>query len=81
MLAPNFLDQRTAMSNQFEGMSDVPFTYDDFETIRNLLIQTIHENLTDLDKEFLLSFENGTPAWSLDDFEAFPSVQWKLQNI
>jgi len=81
MLAPNFLDQRTAMSNQFEGMSDVPFTYDDFETVRNLLILTIHENLTDSDKEFLLSFENGTPDWSLYDFEAFPSVQWKLQNI
>src|SRR5680860_1801974 len=40
MLAPNLLDQRSAMANQFEGMSDEPFTYEDFESTRNLLIQT-----------------------------------------
>jgi hypothetical protein len=81
MLAPNLLDQRSAMANQFEGMSDEPFTYDDFETTRNLLIQTIHENLTDIDKQFLLSFENGTPDWSLYNFENYPAVQWKMQNL
>lgn len=68
MLYPNLLDQRAAMANQFDGMSDEPFTYEDFETTRNLLIQTIHENLTDSNKEFLLSFENGTPDWSLYNF-------------
>lgn len=81
MLAPNLLDQRSAMANQFEGMSDEPFTYEDFETTRNLLIQTIHENLTDTDKEFLLSFENGIPNWNLYNFENYPAVQWKLQNL
>ncbi len=81
MLYPNLLDQRAAMANQFEGMSDEPFSYEDFETTRSLLIQTIHENLTNIDKQFLLSFENGTPDWSLYDFEKFPSVQWKLQNV
>jgi len=81
MLVPNLLDQRSAMANQFDGMSDEPFTYEDFETTRNLLIKIIRENLTVYDKEFLMSFENGTPEWSLYDFENFPAVQWKLQNI
>lgn len=81
MLAPNLLDQRSAMANQFDGMSDEPFTYEDYETTRNLLLQTIYENLTDTDKEFLLSFENGTPDWSLYNFEDYPAVQWKLQNV
>ncbi len=81
MFAPNLLDQRSAMANQFDGMSDEPFTYEDFETVRNLLVQTIHENLTDTDKKFLLSFENCTPNWSLYDFEDYPAVQWKLQNL
>ncbi len=81
MLYPNLLDQRSAMANQFDGMSDEPFSYEDFETTRSLLIQTIHENLTDVDKQFLLRFENATPDWSLYDFEKFPSVQWKLQNV
>src|SRR5665811_188052 len=81
MLSPHLLDQRSAMANQFEGMSDESFTYEDFETTRNLLIQTIHENLTDTDKEFLLRFESGTPDWSLYNFENYPAVQWKLQNL
>lgn len=81
MLAPNLLDQHLAMANQFEGMSDEPFTYEDFETTRNLLIQIIHKNLTDKDKEFLLSFENGIPDWDMYDFQYYPAVQWKLQNV
>ncbi len=81
MLAPNLLDQRLAMANQFDGMSEEPFTYEDFETTRSLLIQTIHENLTDSDKEFLLRFENATPDWSLYDFKDYPAVRWKLQNL
>lgn len=81
ILYPNLLDQRAAMANQFDGMSDEPFTYEDFEATRNLLLQTIHENLTDFDKEFLLNFENGTPDWSLFNFEDYPAVQWKLRNL
>lgn len=81
MLFPNLLDQRLAMANQFDGMSEEPFTYKDFETTRNLLIQAIHKNLNNVDKQFLLSFENGTPDWSFYDFEEYPAVQWKLQNL
>ena len=81
MLYPNLLDQRSAMANQFEGMSEEDFTYEDFEATRNQLITTIHENLTDEDREFLLSFENGSPDWGLFDFKDFPAVQWKLQNV
>lgn len=81
MLTPNLLDQRSAMANQFEGMSEEEFTYEDFEARRSLLIKTIHENLTDTDKKFLLSFQNGTPDWSLLDFGDYPAVQWKLQNL
>ena len=81
MLAPNLLDQRSAMANQFEGMSTEPFTYEDLVTTRNLLIQTIHVNLTETDKEFLLSFENGIPDWNLYNFKDYPAVQWKLQNL
>ena len=81
MLTPNLLDQRSAMANQFEGMSEEEFTYEDFEATRSLLIKTIHENLTDTDKKFLLSFQNDTPDWSLLDFGDYPAVQWKLQNL
>lgn len=81
MLHPHFIDQRATLVNQFEGMGREPFTYEDFEKTREELIKAIHQNLTDKDKEFLLSFGEGTPNWDIYDFERFPAVQWKLQNL
>ncbi|PJB72880.1 MAG: nucleotidyltransferase [Alphaproteobacteria bacterium CG_4_9_14_3_um_filter_47_13] len=81
VVSPNFQDHRKAMENQFTGMSDIAFTYEDFEETREKLIKVIHAKLTDKDKEFLLSVKNVTPDWSIYDFERFPAVQWKLQNL
>lgn len=81
MLQPNLIDQREAMVNQFDGMSSKPFTYEDFEKTRETLIDTIQQSLTAKDKGFLISFSNLTPDWSIYDFERFPAVQWKLQNL
>lgn len=69
------------MTNQFEGMSNEPFTYEDYEATREKLISTILKSLTEQDKEFLLSFKSLTPNWDIYDFERFPSVQWKLLNL
>jgi len=83
-LCPNPINQTEALEKQFEGMSDVPFSYTDYENARHALVKMVNENLTEEDKEFLLSFENGTPDWTLcasGDFSAYPSVMWKLQNI
>ncbi|WP_461532473.1 nucleotidyl transferase AbiEii/AbiGii toxin family protein [Sinomicrobium sp.] len=81
MLSPNFIDQRQTLVNQFEGMSQEPFTYEDFEKARAELVNVIHQKLTDEDREFLLGFWKGTPDWSVYDFQHFPAVQWKLQNL
>jgi len=81
ILRPNLQDQRLAMTNQFEGMSEEDFSYEDYETTREKLINTIHQNLTEQDKAFLLSVKNLAPDWSIYDFEKFPAVQWKLHNL
>lgn len=81
VIRPNLQDQRQAMTNQFEGMSEEPFTYGDYETVRAQLIETIHERLTEADRKFLLGVKNLEPDWSAYDFERFPAVQWKLQNL
>ena len=81
VIAPNFQDQRSALSNQFAGMTNQAFTYDDYEVVRTTLVQTIRGSLTEEDKRFLLSVNNLTPDWNVYDFERFPSVQWKLQNL
>lgn len=81
ILDPNFIDQRQAFNNHFKGMSLEPFTYKDFEYYRRKIVDVIHQNLTDRDKTYLLSFVEGKPDWSKYNFERFPAVQWKLQNL
>ncbi len=82
--APNLINQKEAMENQFAGMSDLPFTYEDFETTRSKLITNVRNLLTDEDCRFLVSFEQGEPDWESSEYKEFreyPSVRWKLQNL
>ena len=83
-LQPNPINQKQALENQFKGMSDVPFDYADFEAARTDLIEKINQNLTNIDGEFLLSFETGSPDWEkccAGDLSNYPAIQWKLKNI
>ena len=83
-LAPNPINQTVALENQFEGMTDEPFSYEDYEMSRNNLVQVVNRGLDETDKEFLISFEDGTPDWNkccAGDLSQYPSVRWKLQNI
>lgn len=83
-LQPNSIDQTTALENQFKGMSDIPFTYKDYQETRQNIIKLVNNNLSDTDKQFLLSFEKGYPEWNkchCGDLSHYPSVMWKLTNI
>lgn len=81
LLDPNLLDQQTAFENQFRGMTTEPFSYEDFEATRKQLVTNISDSLTESDKQFLIDFTNLKPNWERYDFERFPSVQWKTQNL
>ena len=84
VLHPHLLDQRTAFDNQFQGMSDIDFTYEDFENTREKLIETVNSSLTDTDRSFLLSFKRGEPDWNLfpvKGLKDMSAVQWKLLNL
>ena len=63
-LQPNPIDQASALENQFKGMSDIEFTYNDYEDARRSLIEQVNNSLTESDKYFILSFEEGNPDWS-----------------
>jgi len=83
-LDPVFIDQREALHNQFEGMTDIPFTYEEYEETRNKLIKSVNGLLNDNDKRFLIGFEMAEPDWEHFEysyFEKYPSVQWKLINL
>jgi predicted nucleotidyltransferase component of viral defense system len=81
VIRPNFQDQRSAHENQFAGMTDDEFTYEEFEVTRERLVQVVNQSLTQKDKEFLLSVKDVNPAWDIYDFQRFPSINWKLQNL
>lgn len=83
-LQPNAIDQTEALENQFQGMSDIPFGYEDYIAERTKLQELVNSGLTDTDRKFLVSFESGNPDWELcdsGDLSGYPSVQWKLLNI
>ncbi len=81
IISPNILNQQSVLENQFEGMTDEIFTYDEFKKLRIRLITTIQDHLTEYDRKFLLDIMRLEPDWSQYPFQYFPSVRWKLRNI
>ena len=84
VLKPTLNDMRSRFESEFEGMSKIPFTYQDFEKTRDKLISDINDMITSNDKKFLLSFFEGAPLWHLFPHEKvknLPSIKWKLMNI
>ncbi|MDO3386603.1 nucleotidyl transferase AbiEii/AbiGii toxin family protein [Gilvimarinus sp. SDUM040013] len=81
MLVPNLQDQRAAFESQFQGMSEIEFSYDDYEATRLQLIDAGRGSLNEEDKTFLLSLNRLKPDWSIYDYQKFPSVKWKLLNL
>lgn len=83
-LFPNPIDQKEALTHQFAGMSETSYSYSDYEQTRTELQNFVLHGLNDKDKAFLLSVEQGKPNWELcpgGDWSAYPSIQWKQQNI
>lgn len=81
VLNPTMQDQKSAFDNHFAGMSVEEFSYNDFENTRANLVKTIHTKLTNEDREFILSIKRLAPRWDIYNFEEFPSIMWKLQNL
>lgn len=81
LLDPALEDQSQVLEDQFTGMSAVPFTYEQYEQTRRLLLHEIFSRISENEKALLTSFTAGEPVWEAYDFSAFPSVKWKLQNI
>lgn len=81
ILFPNLKDQRLAMANQFTGMTECQFTYEEYEIEREAMVKRVHASITEKDKLFILSFKDLTPDWSVYNFEEYPSIQWKLLNL
>lgn len=72
------------MENQFAGMSDIPFSYEEYEAARNEIVKGVNGIMTDSDKMFLVGFEELSVIPEESEYMSFfdyPSVKWKIQNL
>ena len=81
LLNPKRLDQRIIFDSQFSGMTNLPFSYEEFEETREQVISEVNKSLTNNDKKFLINFIKGEPNWDYVDYSMFPAIRWKLFNI
>ena len=81
---PHIAGSLTGFALGPKGRFALPFTYEEFEETRHQLIADVNQLMTDTDRQFLISFEQGNPQWEGYEFEYFkdyPSVKWKLLNL
>jgi len=84
LLNPEAKDQRQTFAGEFAGMTLLPFDYAIHEATFAELTAAVRASLTPSERAFLLSFEEGSPDWSLfptAGAERLPAPRWKLLNI
>jgi predicted nucleotidyltransferase component of viral defense system len=84
LLRPRVKDRTQAFSGEFAGMTFIPFSYDEHLETLSALVAEIHKTLTETDRRFLISFEEGNPDWSLlaaADASRLVGPAWKLENL
>ncbi len=78
------LDIKDLFDREFAGMAHVPVTCQELESTYQLLLNKLHAELTDGERQFLLSLKRGEPNWSLmplTHLSELPGLKWKLLNI
>lgn len=84
LLVPNLKDFRHVFEREFTGMSAEEVEYEELVAIRDRLIETIRNTMTENEKKFLLSIKQGQPDWDLmpvAGIDQLPAIQWKLINV
>ena len=84
LLNPNRQNIHQIFADQFEGMTLDPVPLVALETTRERLIEQINLDLTNAEREFLLSLKQLAPRWDLlgiPGLERLPGIQWKLYNL
>lgn len=83
-LNPIMKDMSQIYETDFQGMTDSDVSYEELVHVRGKLVKLIKKELTKEEKEFLISFKQGDPDWSLlgvSGVEHLPAVRWKLYNV
>ena len=84
LLTPNFKDISAIYAGEFVNMAENDVPLEELLAVRKSLVEKIHQELTDSEKSFLLSFKSRDPDWSLLDLEGIselPAIKWKQRNL
>ncbi|PAM94098.1 hypothetical protein B4N84_13535 [Flavobacterium sp. IR1] len=87
LLDPHRKDISEIYETEFRQMAEVDVPLDQLEEARENLIHQINSQITENEKQFLLSFKSKNPDWSLLEMENIeivsnlPSVLWKMINL
>jgi len=84
IMNPNWKDITDIYNNEFQGMTFKPVSIDELVVIPGKMINALKTQFTQQDYDFLKSFKEGKPDWSLapnENIQNLPAVKWKLQNI
>ncbi|WP_325079897.1 nucleotidyl transferase AbiEii/AbiGii toxin family protein [Klebsiella aerogenes] len=86
LLSPNWDTPRiaTLYAQEFSGMTQRETSLESLLSVTTLLPQTLKSHLTDRDRQFLLSYKQITPDWSLyryPEIQHLPAIRWKLRNL
>ncbi|MFN5588932.1 MAG: nucleotidyl transferase AbiEii/AbiGii toxin family protein [Holosporales bacterium] len=84
LLAPSRKDIRQTYEGEFRTMTQLPVSLDELNAARETLIALLQREMTKDERQFLLSFKAGEPAWLLLGVEgasSLPAVQWKQLNL
>ena len=84
LIDPTRQDIRHVYEHEFAGLTSIPVPYEDLIVAREKFIKILQSELTDQERNFLLSLKEGQPRWSLmgiEGIDKLPAIQWKLTNI
>ncbi len=68
----------------FDGMAFDPVPLDDMVETWKKVVHTLNSELTEEEREFILSFKRKSPEWDLfpvNHIRNLPAIQWKMKNL
>lgn len=84
LLSPNKLNVRDLYENEFAGMTRAPVSLNTLLETRERMISDLQTNLTQQERDFLLSIKSEHVAWEslpFENLQDFPALKWKLINV
>ena len=84
IIAPNILDRKSIYISEFQGMTDIEFSYEQHVETLKYLINLVQEKLKSNYKNLLLDFVSlniNFESFNISNIEKLPAIKWKIQNL